>query len=415
MLLFQELKWRNLIKDCSDEKRLEEMLNNETINFYCGFDPTGNSLTVGHLVQITTILLLQQKGHVPFILIGQATGLIGDPKETEERNLLSKETIYHNVEQIQKQLTNILSPHKVEFVNNYDWISQIDLITFFRTYGKLFNVNYMIAKDTVAKRLKTGISYSEFSYMILQALDFHQLYKHKGIKLQMGGSDQWGNITSGLELIRKLEKNPQEEKPVGMSIPLLLNSQGVKFGKSEKNTLWLDQKLTSPYQIYQYFLNTADNDVVNYLKTLTLLKPTVIMALEEEVQKNPQQRKAQKELAKSIVTFLYGEETFQECFRVNEILFSKKHVFQKEDFALLQKHLVTVQTNVDLPLVDALAQTQLTASKNEAKKIISSGSVKIFKNPVKQVDYLLSSKDVLYDKYVLLTKKNKFKALIVFN
>jgi tyrosyl-tRNA synthetase len=415
MFLFQELKWRNLIKDCSDEKRLEEILNKETINFYCGFDPTGDSLTIGHLVQIITVLLLQQKGHTPFILIGQATGLIGDPKETEERKLLSKEIIDHNVEQIKKQLNNILSPHKAKFVNNYDWISKIDLITFFRTYGKLLNVNYMINKEIVKKRLKTGISYSEFSYMILQALDFYQLYKNKNIKLQIGGSDQWGNITSGLELIRKLEKHHLYEKPVGMSIPLLLNSQGVKFGKSERNTLWLDKKLTSPYQIYQYFINIADNDVVNYLKTLTLLKPDIIMSLTEETKKNPDKRKAQKELAKNIVTFLYGEDNFKECFCVNQILFSKTYSIQKEDFILLQKHLVTIQTDSNLSLIDALVQTQLTNSKSESKKIISSGSIKIFKTSIKQEDYILSSKDTLYDKYILLTKKNKLKTLIIFN
>ncbi|CCP88392.1 tyrosyl-tRNA synthetase, partial CDS, partial [Candidatus Phytoplasma solani] len=205
MSFYEELKWRNLIKDCNNEEELKQLLDHGKIKFYCGFDPTADSLTVGHLVQITMILLLQQQGHLPVILVGGATGLIGDPKETEERKLLSLEKSLKNAQSIEKQFKAILSDQRIEFVNNYEWLSKLDVITFLRKYGKLFNLNYMLAKQTVAKRLSSGISFTEFTYMILQSLDYYYLYKNHGVQLQLGGSDQWGNITSGLELIRKLE------------------------------------------------------------------------------------------------------------------------------------------------------------------------------------------------------------------
>ena len=245
MSLYEELLWRNMVKDISNEADTKKLLDHDKIKFYCGFDPTGDSLTVGHLVQIVRMMFLQKHGHTPVVLVGGATGLIGDPKETQERKLLTLEQSLHNANKIKEQLSRFLGGN-AEFVNNYDWISKIDLISFLRDYGKHFNINYMLAKDTVAKRLESGISYTEFSYMILQSIDYHHLYKYHNVKLQFGGSDQWGNITSGLELIRKLE-GPNDA--VGMSSPLLLKADGTKFGKSESGALWIDRTLTSPYEL----------------------------------------------------------------------------------------------------------------------------------------------------------------------
>ncbi|WP_153368845.1 tyrosine--tRNA ligase [Candidatus Phytoplasma sacchari] len=415
--LFQELKWRNLIKDCSDEKKMEELLISEKINFYCGFDPTANSLTLGHLIQINTIFLFLKHHHCPFVLIGGGTGLIGDPKETKERLLLSQEEIFNNSLSIKKQLKKIFSNTKIKFIDNYIWISKMDFIYFFRFYGKLFNVNYMISKEIVSKRLKTGISYTEFSYMILQALDFYKLYKDFDVILQFGGSDQWGNITSGLELIRKMEfsKN-NKKKPLGFSIPLLLDNKGVKFGKSEGNALWLDNKLSSSYQIYQYLLNIDDNNVIDYLKKMTLLDYETINFLEQKTKSNPKERIAQKRLAESIVIFLHGNKELQKCIRINNILFNKNlKKWSLTDLIFLSKKLNFVKTNKNISLVDVLVQTQLALSKNEARRFILANSIKIFGNYIKKVDFVLEQKKAFYNKYFVITKKNKINVLVIFD
>ncbi|WP_225696034.1 tyrosine--tRNA ligase [Candidatus Phytoplasma sp. AldY-WA1] len=416
MFLFQELKWRNLVKDLSNEKELEKLLNQGKINFYCGFDPTAISLTIGHLVQITIILLLQKKGHNPFILLGRATSLIGDPKEKEERKLLSLEDVDKNFVKIKKQLMKILPKDKVIFVDNYEWISKINLIDFLRDYGKYFNVNYMISKEKIAKRLDKGISYTEFSYIILQSLDFYFLYKKYDVNLQLGGSDQWGNITSGLELIRKKNLDKLSKKPFGMSSSLLLDNKGVKIGKSEKNAIWLDEKLTTPYQIYQFFLNVDDQNVINYLKMLTLLEVDKILELEKEVKLKPSYRLAQKELAKQIVSFVHGKEIFKECFEVNNILFfDKSKVLNENDFFLLKKYLVSIEVKEKkISLVNALLETKLADSKKKARTLIISKSIKIFNKSIDKVDYVLDFETSLCSKYILLTKKNKINALIIF-
>lgn len=417
MSLFKELKWRNLIKECNNEQKLENLLDTEVIKFYCGFDPTAPSLTIGHLVQIITILLLSKKKHIPFILIGGATGLIGDPKEdTNERTLLSHDVILDNLCQLKKQFKKLLPSTNIHFVNNYEWISQMNLIKFFRDYGKLFNVNYMIRKDKIAKRLEQkGISYTEFSYMIFQALDFYQLYKKYNIKLQFGGSDQWGNITSGLELISKIEKISTKNEVIGMSIPLLLNRQGIKFGKSEKKTLWLNEKLTRPYEIYQYLFNTSDSDVINYLKSLTLLEIEKIQDLQKEQQKQPKKRLSQKALANFVINFLHGEIIAQECQQVNNILFHKtKSQITEEEFLLLSKHLPSINTTRSICITDVLKKTKLANSKNEARRLITAQSIKIGKQKINQIDLCLTREKAFFQKYILLTKKNKFHALLCF-
>ncbi|WCA22488.1 tyrosine--tRNA ligase [Candidatus Phytoplasma oryzae] len=417
LTLFQELKWRNLIKDCSDEKKLEELLNSEKINFYCGFDPTADSLTIGHLIQINTILLFLKHNHFPFILIGNGTALIGDPKEKEERTLISQEEIFKNSKCIQKQLMNVLFNQKFQFVDNYNWISKMDFISFFRFYGKLFNVNYMISKEIVSKRLKNGISYTEFSYMLLQALDFYKLYKDFNVILQFGGSDQWGNITSGLELIRKINFSIEnsQKKPFGFSIPLILDDKGVKIGKSEKNSLWLDRKLSSPYQMHQYFINVKDANVIDYLKKMTLLKPENIIFLEKETKKNPKKRLAQKELANAIVAFVHGEKELKKCLEINKILFIKNiKQLNLEDFVFLAQNINFLKTNKSVLIIDVLVKTGLAISNNDAKRLIYSKTIKIMGDFVPEINFILKSQNALYGKYFLLTKKNKIHVLVIF-
>jgi tyrosyl-tRNA synthetase len=413
MSFYEELKWRNLIKDCSNETQVKELLDNNQIKFYCGFDPTSHSLTVGHLVQITMILLMQRQGHIPVILVGGATGLIGDPKETEERKLLSLENSLQNAKSIKSQLKKIFFNKQVEFLNNYQWISKIDIISFLRKYGKFFNINYMLSKRVVAKRLASGISFTEFSYIILQSLDFHHLYKNNKVRLQLGGSDQWGNITSGLELIRKLEKT---NDALGISTPLLLNSDGNKFGKSEKGILWLNPSMTSPYDLYQYFLNVSDKEAINYLKMLTLIPKQKILELEKQTLENPQQRLAQKSLTQSIISLIHSSDILQECIKTNQILFSntQKECFQEKDFILLKKTLFCHSTKEDISLVDSLVQTKLATSKSEAREFIKDKNVTLFNQKIKSLDFLITKENALFGKYVLLKKGKKNNALIIF-
>ncbi|MDV3157141.1 MAG: tyrosine--tRNA ligase [Candidatus Phytoplasma australasiaticum] len=419
MSLFEELKWRNLIKDCSNELDLIHKLNYDTINFYCGFDPTAISLTIGHLVQINTILLLYNKGHTPFILIGQATSLVGDPKETKERNLLIPQEVVKNTQDITMQLKSLLPQQRVYFVNNYDWLSQINLLDFLRQYGKLFNIKYILSKKIIAERLNNesvGISYTEFSYNLLQALDFYQLYLKYNIILQVGGSDQWGNITSGLELIRKLI-NPIQYKPLGMSIPLLLNDQGVKIGKSEKSNIWLNSELTSPYEMYQYFLNLPDSRVILFLKQMTLITLDRINYLASELKLNPQKRLAQKELSRYVVSLVHGKSVSKDCEKVSYLLFSKKRSdLVESDLKFLKKYLFCVSVNGDITLLDALLKGKIAFSKKEARLLLLSRSIKIFPNFEDINDSLhLTPLVALFRKYILVTKKNKFNILIYFS
>ena len=270
MDFFDELKWRGLIKDVTDEESLRERLKSP-ITCYCGFDPTADSCHIGHLQQVILLRRYQKAGHRPIVLVGGATGMIGDPRMTSERKLLSLEDVKHNAECLKQQLSHFVDfegDNKAILANNYDWISQLSVIDFLRDYGKCFNVSYMIAKDTVASRLERGISYTEFSYMILQAMDFLHLYRTYNCQLQIGGSDQWGNLTCGVELVRKLEG--ENAKVYGVTSPLITKSDGTKFGKSEGKNVWLDPKKSSPYEFYQFFVNVADSDIANMLKRLSM-------------------------------------------------------------------------------------------------------------------------------------------------
>lgn len=413
MKLYDDLIWRGLIKDVSNEEQAKKHLNGDNVKFYCGFDPTGQSLTVGHLVQIVRMLLLQKYGHTPIALIGGATGLIGDPRQTSERKLLTLEDSLKNAEKIKKQIEKFLGQENVVYVNNYDWIKDIDTISFLRDYGKNFNINYMLGKDTVQRRLDIGISYTEFSYMIIQAIDFLELYRSQDCKIQFGGSDQWGNITSGLELIRKVKGDKHDA--VGLSSPLLLKADGTKFGKSESGALWLDETLTSPYELYQYFVNASDQDVSNYLRTLTLLPREEIEALEKQTIDHPHLRLGQKKVASEIVKLVHGEEALEEALRVTEALFKgSMSSLSKKEFLMLAQTLEAIDLDDSQSLMDTLIQAKLAQSRREAREFIKNNAVSI--NDVKQtdIDYVLSKEDAIFDQYVILRRGKKKYAIIKF-
>lgn len=410
MKLYDDLVWRGLIKDISDVEKAKKYLNEDKIKFYCGFDPTGESLTVGHLVQIVRMMLLQKYGHTPIVLIGGATGLVGDPKETSERKLLTVEQSLKNAEKIKVQIKRFLKEEDSIYVNNYDWTKDIDMITFLRDYGKHFNVNYMLAKDTVQKRLETGISYTEFSYMIMQSIDFLNLYRNYDCKLQFGGSDQWGNITAGLELIRKLEGD--KNNAFGLSSPLLLKADGTKFGKSETETLWIDKDLTSPYELYQYFINSSDDDIEEYLKQLTLLsKDEIVDALNQHNLKK-ELRIAQKVLAEEVVTLVHGKELFEQALRVTEALFTGSfNDLSEDDFLELTKTLESTTINEDVNILDLLVDLKLASSKREAREFVKNGAISVNDEKITDFNEPLPVNLAFYNKYYVIRRGRKNYAI----
>lgn len=413
MKLYEELVWRNLIKDVSNEEHAKKLLNAGNSRFYIGFDPTGESLTVGHLVQIVRMRLLQTYGHTPVVLIGGATGLIGDPRATSERTLLTLEQSLKNAELIKKQISKYLDPKETIYVNNYDWIKEIDMISFLRDYGKHFNVNYMLAKETIQTRLETGISYTEFSYMLIQAIDFLKLYENQNVEIQFGGSDQWGNITTGLELIRKVKG---KNTALGISSPLLLKSDGEKFGKSESGAIWLDRDLTSPYEMYQYFYNTADSDVSNYLKSLTLLSKDEIIKLEKATAENPGNRLAQKRLAEEVVKFVHGNNGLEEALLITESLFNEDFKsLTLNAFKDLEKSFDVLKININDSLIEILKDAKLAQSNREAREFINNGAITINGNKVADVLYEVQANDLLYDKYIILKRGKRRMCLLIAN
>jgi len=409
MTLYESLLWRGMIKDVSNEDLAKNHLNENSIKFYVGYDPTAQSLTVGHLVQIMRMKYLEKHGHKPVVLIGGATGLIGDPKETQERKLLTLEESLRNAQKIENQIKKLLPD--AQFVNNYDWISKVDLISFLRDYGKHFNVSYMIAKDTVQKRLAEGISYTEFSYMILQSMDWVHLYKNENVKIQFGGSDQWGNITSGLELMRKVVG---EHDAVGLSSPLLLKADGTKFGKSESGALWLDENLTTPYEMYQYFLNTSDNDLENYLKLLTLLEKDEIVDLLDKTKAQPELRIGQKRLAEEVVRFVHGEEKLKEALAVTEALFNGDFSSLSENaYLMLSKTLDTVELSKETLVMDALKETKLASSNREVREFMQANAVFVNGEVVTDTQIQLKDVKIMYEKYIILRRGKKKYALVI--
>lgn len=407
MKLFDELKYRGLINDVTSPQ-LEEKLNNGGLTFYIGTDPTGDSLHIGHYSSLLCAKRLKEHGHHPIMLVGGATGFIGDPKASGERNMLTKEVLEHNYQCLSKQIEALFG---FEMVNNLDWTKDISVIDFLRDYGKYFNVNYMINKETVKRRLDAGISYTEFSYMIFQALDFLHLYEDKGCTLQLGGQDQWGNITSGLELIRK--KHGADVECYGLTMPLITKADGTKFGKSESGTVWLDKHKTSAYEMYQFLVNSEDEKVIDYLKKLTFLSKEEIDALEEKVKTEPHFREAQKTLAKEVVTFLHGEEEYNKALKITNALF--KGNIKELDAGELQdalKGFEAAEIADELTLTDTLVQAGIASSKREAREWINQGSIQINGDKVKDVEFIVSSKNAI-SKGRTLIKKGKRNYFVI--
>lgn len=405
MKLFEELKCRGLINDVTSPD-IEEAINNGGIKFYIGIDPTGDSLHIGHYNTVIALCKrLLDGGHTPIIIAGGGTGLIGDPKPNVERPMISKEAVKHNIECIQKQISKILGG-KIEIVNNADWLCNMNAIDYLRDFGKHFNINYMLAKDTVKKRLDIGITYTEFSYMILQSIDFLKLYEDHGVTMQIGGQDQWGNITAGLELIRK--KHGADVNCYGFTVPLVTRADGTKFGKSESGqALWLDINKTSSYELYQYFINTEDEKVIEYLKKLTFLSLDEIAKLEEDLKKNPEARNAQKALAKEIITFLHGEEEYKKALNISECLFSDKIWSLKADEIIESiKDVQRFEVNKGTLVVDLLVNEKIVSSKREAREMIEAGAISINNKKVADVEKVIEEDDAIEGK-VLLIKKGK--------
>ncbi|NYE07673.1 tyrosyl-tRNA synthetase [Bacillus niacini] len=418
MDLLQDLAWRGLIYQQTDEESLKDLISKESISLYCGADPTADSLHIGHLVPFLTLRRFQQHGHRPIVLVGGATGLIGDPSgKSEERNLQTLEAVQKNVEGIQKQLAAIFDfdgQNGAVMVNNYDWAGSMDIVTFLRDIGKHIGVNYMLAKDTIASRLESGISFTEFTYTILQAMDFNHLYENFNCKLQVGGSDQWGNITSGLELIRKMQ--PEGAKAFGLTIPLVTKADGTKFGKTEGGAVWLDAKKTTPYEFYQFWINAADADVVKYLKYFTFLSHEEIEGLEKSVQEEPHLRLAQKALAEEMTRLIHGEDSLQQAIKITEALFSGD--VRSLSASEIQQGFKDVPSfnasETDGNLVDLLVAAKISPSKRQAREDITNGAVTVNGERITDTAYVLQDSDRIEGQFTIIRRGKKKYTLIQY-
>ena len=406
MTFFEELKWRGLIKDISSPD-LEKKLNEESVTFYWGTDPTADSLHLGHYSSLLTAKRLMMHGHKPSLLVGGATGLIGDPRPTAEREIISKETVLKNVEGIRNQVTRILDG-KCEVVNNYDWTKDITILDFFRDIGKYINVNYILNKDIISRRLENGITYAEFSYTLLQGNDFLHLFKNKNCILQAAGSDQWGNITTGIELIRKIEG----KEAYGFTMPLILDATGKKFGKSEGNALWLDKNKTSAYEIYQYLINTDDSKVVEYLKVFTFLTKAEIEELEKSVKEEPEKRLAQKALAYEVVKDLHGKEEADKAIKISGVLFGGSlDGLNANDIISGMKQVPTVMINGEVKLIDLLVDNNICSSKREAREMLSAGAISLNNEKYTDENAVIDN-TIAIDNKVIVIRKGKKKQFI---
>lgn len=415
MEFIEELKWRGLVKDVTDPEGLQEQLKNPTV-VYCGFDPTADSLHVGHLQQIILLRRYQKAGHTPIALCGGFTGMIGDPRPTTERKLLTHEEVLHNAECIKHQLAMFLDfdgDNAAIMENNNNWLGEMSLLDYLRDYGKLFNIAYMLQKDTIKKRLDSGLSYTEFSYTILQAMDFLTLYQKYGCRIQIGGSDQWGNLTSGMELIRKVEGDGA--KVWGVTSPLITKSDGSKFGKSEGKNVWLDPERTNAYEFYQFWLNTPDSDIVDYLKRLSLKTPEEIMALEEKVANEPEKREAQKALAEELTVLVHGEEGLAKAKRITETFFHGDIMtLSPEEIKEGLSDAVRTPVSDGTPLIDGLVAASICKSKGDARRLIQQGSVSVNGVKTTAIDAVLTKADAVNSEFSIVRKGKKNYYLFTF-
>ncbi len=383
MNLYEDLMYRGLIKDISDPE-LKDLLNNEKLTFYIGTDPTADSMHIGHFSSFLIASRLAKYGHHPILLIGGATGLIGDPKPSKERPMITKEQVDKNVKGLTKQAKEIFG---FEVVNNYDWSKNINFVDFFRDYGKYININYMLDKDIIKRRLEEGITYCEFSYMLMQAMDFVHLYEDKGVTLQVAGSDQWGNITTGIELARK----KIDVTLHGFTMPLIVDANGVKFGKTEGNALWLDEKKTSSYELYQYLINTDDNLVIDYLKKLTFLTKEEIEVIEKEHKKAPENRLAQDKLAEEVITFLHGKDSFNKAKHISKVLFSG-NIKELTDDEIKEAFKSFDKLKLDnVPLIDLLVNNNIASSKREAREFINNNAIYLNGDVINDENYIINN------------------------
>ncbi|MGD6816881.1 tyrosine--tRNA ligase [Metabacillus sp. 113a] len=416
--LLQDLTFRGLISQITDEAGLEEALNKESIKLYSGFDPTADSLHIGHMLPILTLKRFQEAGHHPIALVGGGTGLIGDPSgKKAERTLNTEDIVQLWSHRIKDQLSRFLDfkaeKNPAVLANNFDWLGKMDIIEFLRDVGKYFGVNYMLAKDSVKTRIESGISFTEFSYMILQSYDFLNLYQNEGCKLQIGGSDQWGNITAGLELIRKTDG---DAKAFGLTIPLVTKADGTKFGKTEGGAVWLDREKTSPYEFYQFWINADDRDVVKYLKYFTFLSHEEINTLEKEVQEAPEKRTAQKRLAEEVTAMVHGEEALNQSIRISKALFSGDiKALSGEEIKQGFKDVPAHQaSSKETGLVELLVEAGISPSKRQAREDITNGAVYINGERKQELDYVLQAEDRIDDEFTIIRRGKKKYTMIQF-
>ena len=402
MNLYDDLKWRGLIKDVAGED-LKDKLNGESLTFYWGTDPTAESLHIGHYSSLVTAKRLYKAGHKPILLVGGATGLIGDPRPTAEREIISFDTVQSNINGIKKQVDKIFDGN-AEIVNNYDWTKEMDLITFLREVGKYININYMLDKDIIRRRLETGITFAEFTYTLMQGYDFLHLYEKKNCIMQVEGSDQWGNITTGVDLInKKLGK-----KAYAFTMPLILDASGNKFGKSEGNALWLDINKTSSYELYQYLINSDDTKVEEYLKVFTFLSKEEIENIMEQHNAEPHLRIAQKALTKEFITDLHGSDEYVSAVKISECLFSGRvNELNSDELESAFKGVPSFNITLDEKIIDILVNNNIASSKREAREFLTNNSITVNGEKINDENTIISKELLLNDKYLIIRKGKK--------
>ena len=406
MNLYEDLKWRGLIKDVAGED-LEKKLNDEKITFYWGTDPTADSLHLGHYSSLVTAKRLAKAGHHPILLVGGATGLIGDPRPTAERELMDKKVLEKNLAGIQKQVLSLFDG-KAEVVNNYEWTKDISFLDFLRDIGKYINVNYMLSKDIIQRRLDTGITFAEFAYTLIQGNDFLHLFQEKNCIMQVEGSDQWGNITTGIELIKK----KLGKEAYGFTMPLILDKFGHKFGKSEGNALWLDKNKTSSYELYQYLINTDDEMIVHYLKVFTFLSREEIEELEKKHKEKPEDRICQKALAREIITDLHGREEYEKAVKISESLFQGNfHELAVDDILKVMKDVPSFEITEELTLLDLLVNNKIASSRREAREFLSAKAITI-NGEIETDEHKKIEKKMALEEKIIIVRRGKKKYYI---
>lgn len=415
--IIDELTWRGAVNQQTDEAGLKDLVENKKIALYCGVDPTGDSMHVGHLIPFMMMKRFADAGHHPYIVIGGATGSIGDPSgRNSERQLQTMEQVQHNVEALTAQMQHLFGNNaNITIVNNYDWLKDVSMLEFLRDYGKYVNVNTMLAKDIVANRLETGISFTEFTYQILQAVDFLTLYRDHDVQLQIGGGDQWGNITSGISLIHKVEDS--EAEVYGLTIPLMVKADGTKFGKSAGGAVWLDPEKTSPYEFYQFWYNQDDRDVIKYLKFFTFLSQEEIEVLEQAVAEHPEKREAQRRLAQEVTAFVHGEDAVKEAEKISEILFSGDiQALSADQIGQAFANVPSVEVSAEpTNIVDWLVEHKIEPSKRQAREDVSNGAIYVNGERQQDLAYTIDPSEAFDGRYVVIRrgKKKYFLAKVI--